>query len=190
MAFSNTSTIAAVAGVLLLFYHLLHKVVLHYRHIQKAKELGCQPVPLEPTKWPLGIDIVLRMLEAAKQERVPDFLEDRFKAMGPRYTWKMKVLGTSNLITAEPKNVQAILATQFNDFAMGATRIQNLKQVLGRSIFTVDGQAWHNAREMVRPICKSESKVKLQPAIREVVLRVCIQLPARTSRTWHSWKSI
>lgn len=35
---------------------------------------------------------------------------------------------------------------------MGAARRTNLKLVLGRSIFAVDGKAWHSAREVVRPI--------------------------------------
>ncbi|GME32296.1 hypothetical protein N7482_004251 [Neofusicoccum parvum] len=69
-----------------------------------------------------------------------------------RYTWRIRILGTENFTTADPRNIQAILATQFNDFIMGEARRTNLKSVLGRSIFAVDGQAWHSAREVVRPI--------------------------------------
>jgi cytochrome P450 len=63
----------------------------------------------------------------------------------------MSILGTTKLVTAEPRNIQVILATQFNDFSMGATRSTNLKTVLGRSIFAADGASWRTARDMMRP---------------------------------------
>ncbi|KAE8834905.1 hypothetical protein PTNB85_06238 [Pyrenophora teres f. teres] len=79
-----------------------------------------------------------------------------------RYTWGISVLGTSNFITAEPRNVQALLATQFDDFIMGKARRTNLKTALGRSIFAVDGKAWHRARETMRPIFSRENVSRLE----------------------------
>ncbi|EUC49786.1 hypothetical protein COCMIDRAFT_32802 [Bipolaris oryzae ATCC 44560] len=121
------------------------------RYFIKARRLGCGPVPFELTRWPLGIDLVRRGLQADREQRIPDFVTARFESMG-RYTWGMSLLGTSNFITAEPRNVQAILATQFGDFIMGTARRTNLKTALGRSIFAVDGKAWHRSREAMRPI--------------------------------------
>jgi len=85
----------------------------------------------------------------------------RFKAMGC-YTWRLSLLGTSNFITAEPRNVQALLATQFDDFIMGTARRTNLKKALGRSIFAVDGKTWHRARETMRPIFSRENVSRLE----------------------------
>ncbi|KAH7363866.1 cytochrome P-450 [Rhexocercosporidium sp. MPI-PUGE-AT-0058] len=117
---------------------------------------GCGIVPTEQTRWPLGIDKVRVGLQADRDQRTPEFVTERFENMG-RYTFRISILGSTNLITAEPANVQAILASQFTDFAMGATRKTNLKLVLGRSIFAVDGKAWHSAREVVRPIFAREN---------------------------------
>lgn len=136
-------------------------IVIPFQHARKIKSLGCGAVPIEPTKWPLGLDMVKAGLEADQDQRTPDFVADRFAAMG-RYTFWVSILGTTNLITSEPKNVQALLASQFTDFAMGRARKTNLKLVLGRSIFAVDGAAWHSAREVVRPLFARDNIANLE----------------------------
>jgi len=57
-------------------------------------------------------------------------------------TWTQNVLGTTAYVTFEPKNIQAILATQFPDFEIGSLRRSNFFPMLGNGIFTVDGKAW------------------------------------------------
>lgn len=129
--------VAAVGiAVLLQIISILLKL---YKQRSKARQLGCEPVPTEPTRWPLGIDIVTNMMKADKEQRTPDYIVERFNKMG-RYTFLVKALGQSNFLTADPDNLKAILATQFSDFRMGRVRETNLKLVLGRSIFTVDGR--------------------------------------------------
>lgn len=155
MISGNIGRLAFLAVALVILHRILDTLVRKYQWRRKAKQLGCQPVPVEPTRWPLGIDMVLKLLEADREQRTPDFVFNRYKAMR-RYTWRIRILGTENFTTADPKNIQAILATQFGDFIMGEARRTNLKSVLGRSIFAVDGQAWHSAREVVRPIFMRE----------------------------------
>lgn len=72
---------------------------------------------------------------------MPDFMVERYNAMGPRYTWRTHILTSEFYTTADPRNIKALLATQFNDLIMGEARKSNLKRVLGRSIFAADGQA-------------------------------------------------
>ncbi|POS68716.1 cytochrome P450 [Diaporthe helianthi] len=123
-------------------------------------------------------------LKADRDQRTPEFVTDRFKAMG-KYTFGVKILGTSNLITAEPKNVQSILATQFNNFAMGKARQTNLKIVLGRSIFAVDGEAWNSAREALRPIFSRENIAKLEMLEKHIQrLLACIEAPGTDDEGW------
>ncbi|USP79993.1 cytochrome P450 71A23 [Curvularia clavata] len=147
---------------LLLITYMLNAVVIKpLQNLFKSLRFGCGPVPFEPSRWPLGIDLVVHGLQADREQRTPDFVATRFEAMG-RFTWGLSLLGTSNFITAEPRNVQAILATQFEDFIMGTARRTNLKTALGRSIFAVDGKAWHRAREAMRPIFTRENISKLE----------------------------
>ncbi|KAL1801281.1 hypothetical protein ACET3X_001623 [Alternaria dauci] len=151
-----------IAASLLLIIHIANNFLIKpLQTLLKSRRLGCGPVPFEPTRWPLGIDTVRRSLKADKEQRTPDFVTGRFETMG-RYTWGLSLLGTSNLITAEPRNVQALLATQFDDFIMGTARRTNLKTALGRSIFAVDGKAWHRARETMRPIFSRENVSRLE----------------------------
>lgn len=148
------------AFVSLLLYIINVTIIKPLGNLIKARQLGCGPVPFEPTQWPLGIDLVRHGLRADREQRTPDFVAARFEKMG-RYTWGLSLLGTSNFITAEPRNIQAILATQFEDFIMGTARRTNLKTALGRSIFAVDGRAWHRSREAMRPIFTRDSISRL-----------------------------
>ncbi|KAH3911937.1 hypothetical protein HBI56_137160 [Parastagonospora nodorum] len=168
--------VTLVAGLLLLLRIINTFLIKPLRLHLKARRLGCGPVPFEPTRWPLGVDLVKRGLQADREQRTPDFVAARFEAMG-RYTWGISVLGTSNLITADPRNVQALLATQFDDFIMGSARRTNLKTALGRSIFAVDGKAWHGAREMMRPIFNRENVSRLD------LLEEHLQMMLRTVET-------
>ena len=53
--------------------------------------------------------------------------------------------------TADPANIQAILATQFKDFEVGQWRYHTFKPLLGLSIFTSDGAFWEHSRGLFRP---------------------------------------
>lgn len=169
----HAKLLALVAGFFILLRTINTFLIKPLRLRLKERHLGCGPVPIEPTRWPLGIDLVKLGLQADREQRTPDFVAARFEAMG-RYTWGISVLGTSNLITADPWNVQALLATQFDDFIMGSARRTNLKTALGRSIFAVDGKAWHGAREMLRPIFSREnvSRLDLLEEHLQMMLRV------------------
>ncbi|KAG4431571.1 alanine transaminase alt2 [Cadophora sp. M221] len=153
MIFENL-LLLLLCGISLQF--LRSYIFLPLLYIRKSGSRGCGAVPIEPTRWPLGIDKVRAGLQADRDQLTPELVTKRFESMG-RYTFRISILGSTNLITAEPANVQAILASQFTDFAMGAARRTNLKLVLGRSIFAVDGKAWHSAREVVRPIFAREN---------------------------------
>ncbi len=56
-------------------------------------------------------------------------------------TYQWKFLGWRALMTRDPKNIQAMLATGFGDFQMGV-RNYNFRPGLGRGIFTTDGEEW------------------------------------------------
>ncbi|EXL70414.1 hypothetical protein FOPG_13781 [Fusarium oxysporum f. sp. conglutinans race 2 54008] len=128
----------------LLSLHLLKLLCKNVPHAHRARQRGCLPAPLELSKLAFGIDTLLASLRADRDQLTPDHVANRFAALGV-YTFRMSILGTTNLVTAESRNVQVILATQFNDFSMRATRSTNLKTVLGRSIFAADGASWRTA---------------------------------------------
>lgn len=66
-------------------------------------------------------------------------------------TWAGGMLGEKMYFTADPKNIQAMLATQFEDFCLGQGRRNNMEPTLGYGIFVQDGKAWEHSRAMLRP---------------------------------------
>ncbi|RDW68612.1 cytochrome P450-17 [Coleophoma crateriformis] len=174
--------VSAFGIVLLFVYHVLSRLIQQFKQARHAANLGCKPVKLEATKWPFGIDVVMAMAKASKEGRMPDFIVDRYNAMGPRYTWRTRMLGSEYFTTAEPRNIQAILATQFNDFRMGVARRTNLNPVLGGSVFALDGAAWHSAREVIRPIFSREQVSDL--SLLEHHFQTMLQCMPLDSRGW------
>lgn len=64
-------------------------------------------------------------------------------------TWKAN-MGHTIIVTSEPDNIKAVLATQFNEFIMGLRHAQ-FKPLLGDGVFTLDGHGWKQSRAMLRP---------------------------------------
>lgn len=67
------------------------------------------------------------------------------------YTRELRILNQRIILTAEPENVKAILATQFSDFGKGEPFHAEWQDFLGDSIFTTDGPQWHASRQLIRP---------------------------------------
>ncbi|RFU80837.1 cytochrome p450 alkane hydroxylase [Trichoderma arundinaceum] len=56
------------------------------------------------------------------------------------------------LITRDPEQIKAILATKFSHFGHGPMWHKLWRPFLGDGIFGVDGQIWHDSRSMIRPM--------------------------------------
>ena len=120
------------------------------RYAAEMERLGCKPPPLVPNRWPFGVDQVWRSLQADKNKRFLDLCVTRFKEIGAP-THQYHTMGNESIFTIDPKNIQAILATQFHDFGLGPTRRKNFFPLLGNGIFTADGKVWEHSRAMLRP---------------------------------------
>lgn len=64
--------------------------------------------------------------------------------------------------TADPENIKAILASQFDDFGRGKAFSKRWSHVLGTSIFNVDGSLWHESRQRMRPLFARQRIGKLE----------------------------
>ena len=109
-----------------------------YRH---AKKLGCQPPEVDRNRLPFGIDHIMRIYRAGKENRVPNLLIE-ISREHQRDTWAQHVAGRRSVVTTNPRNIQALLAIQFRDFELGDTRRRIFLPFLGEGIFTKDGKAW------------------------------------------------
>ncbi|KAF2459643.1 putative cytochrome P450 family protein [Lineolata rhizophorae] len=138
----------------LVIYSLISSFVRRRQHARLARQLGCEPPPILPTGF-LGIRRAITMMKAQQKRQLQDaFLNERnaMQKMGkPCNTLKVEFLNQTLMVTYDPKNVQALLATQFKDFALGPIRFGGFYPLLGTGIFSTDGSAWEHSRTMLRP---------------------------------------
>lgn len=95
-------------------------------------------------------------MKADKDQLFPDLLIKRERDMSELHgrevsTFKNYIMFQDVYFTSDPKNIQAMLATQFNDFSLGDARIGNMGASLGSGIFTQDGKPWEHSRALLRP---------------------------------------
>jgi hypothetical protein len=123
------------------------------RKFQKwARDQGAEPAAQVQFKLPFGIDGTWRVINADRLglDIFDDIIVFRMKQMG-RHTLESAIQGDRVLNTADPRNIQTLLATNFNHFAIGERRRAQFGVLLGESIFNVDGPAWAHARALFRP---------------------------------------
>ncbi|MCJ1378517.1 hypothetical protein MMC17_001616 [Xylographa soralifera] len=119
------------------------------RQLSKAK--GCEPIP----RWwiPLGTFGVGLMIESVKFLKERKYLEwetQHFATIASN-TFQMKILHNDVVMTIEPENLKTVLSIDFKSWSIGRTRKKSLTPFLGEGIFTTDGPAWENSRNMLRP---------------------------------------
>ncbi|KAJ9635627.1 hypothetical protein H2204_005801 [Knufia peltigerae] len=90
----------------------------------------------------------MRSTEAQNQQNDDLVVYDE---LDQRPTWYQNILGNWHHVTVDPKNVQAILATQFNNFELGPLRSGVFSPFIGKGIFTSDGKEWSHSRGLLRP---------------------------------------
>ncbi|RAL15235.1 cytochrome P450 [Aspergillus homomorphus CBS 101889] len=66
-------------------------------------------------------------------------------------TIALPIMGTKVVLTSDPENIQAILATQFSSFGLSHFRHRQYQPLFGDGIFTSDGPRWEHSRRMLRP---------------------------------------
>ncbi|PWY75532.1 cytochrome P450 [Aspergillus heteromorphus CBS 117.55] len=141
-------TILLLASALLVAFKTFQFLHQTYHDRKTAKALGCQPPPAIPT-GPLGIPGFLRMLTAVKEKRWVEYISQFYETFGHTFT-QVSIGGVEMYGTAEPENIKALLATQFQDFGLGS-RHREFFPLLGNGIFTLDGAGWTHARGLLRP---------------------------------------
>jgi hypothetical protein len=113
--------------VALVLYKLLKFIITKYQQASVAKRLGCKPPPELPSRDPLGINNMVRMIKSNNAGRLPHHFMERNEAVSKQegrtvFTYQAHLARNWLIFTVDPKNIQAILATQFKDFELGPVR--------------------------------------------------------------------
>lgn len=68
----------------------------------------------------------------------------------PCTTVELNMGGSRAVLTVDPDNIKAVLASQFSDFGKGPQFNHDWKPFLGDSVFSTDHQQWQDSRAIVR----------------------------------------
>lgn len=150
MAYPTAVLALGWASVSYVIYLIINSFLTSRQEAAKARELKCEEPVWQKNHWPLGIDNIIRAIKADNQKLFPVDSIQRTIDNGA-LSYRYSILGSKSAFTAEPKNIQAMLATQFGDFDLGPTRRGNFWPLLGNGIFTQDGAGWEHSRAMMRP---------------------------------------
>ena len=139
---SNYIYFAVWAVISLGLYKLTELFLTDRHHRSAAKRLGCKPAYRFKEFDIEGVRNVSRVIKADKEGRILDYLKSRIDTACAEEgkvvtTFSQDILGMRTVFTVNPKNIQAILATQFKDFGLGERRNNNLSPLLGQGIVSV-----------------------------------------------------
>lgn len=144
----------ALASRLLAGLLVLPALVLYRKadYLFKMKARGCKQAPTYPHKDPvLGSDWVRASLAKQAHHGLLAWWQGLFATLGN--TFWVKTPSNWVVMTIEPENLKAILASSFNDWAIIGPRQDATVPILGKdAIFVANGQPWHDARALMRPM--------------------------------------
>lgn len=120
---------------------LLYSYIKGWRLDTKIVKLGCGPAPAVHKEWwdPLGILVIRDIFRARANHKLIPFVAKGFQEERERTgrvvrTMSSKTLAGSSILTYDPKNIQAVLATQFADYDMSKDRCDAFSVLLGNGI--------------------------------------------------------
>lgn len=111
-------------------------------------EHGCQSPPRLLNQRPWGIDRLEQIFRADAESRLMELFLFHFRLWGT--TLEQVFLGTQAFGTIEPRNLEAILSSKFDDWSLGL-RDQVMDPLFGSGIFTQNGDLWKASRALLRP---------------------------------------
>jgi cytochrome P450 len=150
-----------------ILYLIGSRILRSRQNAAKAKALQCEEPPYEKSRLPLGVSQLRRAVKAMADQSWPDYTIQRAKDVGA-LTFATNILGAGGFFTADEHNIQAILATQFDDFELGQARRNNTFPFLGDGIFNSDGKLWAHHRALLRPQFSREQVSHLEADERHV----------------------
>ncbi|CAK4032293.1 Cytochrome P450 52A12 [Lecanosticta acicola] len=189
----NFILLPLIGLAVLVGYKTVAIVVTRFQNASRARQLACQPAPKSDSGF-FGLKELKALQAADAKQLFPDYLikstQDMTKRLGRECsTFSYNVLGQTIFFTCDPKNIQAMLATQFQDFDIGATRRAILIETLGDGIFAQDGKKWEHSRAMLRPNFVREQISDLEMEERHVKNLMHV-LPVRSGDGWTEFTEI
>jgi hypothetical protein len=108
-------------------YKVLSAILTSFRHAAAARKKGCKAAPTLASPDPLGIMNIVKLIKSNNAGQLPEFIRERIDSVSRQegrsvFTFQTHIVRNWLFFTCDPKNIQAILATQFQDFELGPIR--------------------------------------------------------------------
>ncbi|KAH8674572.1 cytochrome P450 [Tricladium varicosporioides] len=178
-------TVAILAVLVATFTQIRNR--LRWRALnQWGRENGCGEAAVVPNPGIAGLLVKWKMVATGLKgvDFLEDFIRKRYIDMGT-YTFRnFATFDNSSMIsTSEPENVQAVLATKFQDFDLPPLRQSVFLPLLGVGLFTAEQHNWSRFRQLVKPQFTREQVSDLECADRH--LRTLFKiLPEENTEGW------
>lgn len=127
----------------------------NYRLALFARRFNCHPVPQASNPMPMPWSLN-RKYEVYRASIRGDLFEGHFSRKYSRHGNTHAIVSPllrrqKGINTIEPANIQAVLATRFDDYKRPEFRSLAAQPMLLPGLFTTDGPVWAHWRGMVRP---------------------------------------
>ncbi|CAG8951472.1 hypothetical protein HYFRA_00007388 [Hymenoscyphus fraxineus] len=145
----DTHNIILLVLSLLLISILSRKCITYLTYRHASNHQNYKPAPQIP-QWDrlIGYSLFKESSQAVSTNSVLQLMTTRFQKYGT--TFSGVLMGQSFIMTIEPENIKAVLATNFRDFGIRG-RLESFGPLLGNGIFTSDGVQWEHSRALIRP---------------------------------------
>lgn len=136
-----------------------HLVIHRPRALFFASQHTLPPPRLHPHD-PTGLLTFFAIQRAGRAHTMLEYTTRALFGPGKRTTCAMTFLGFDVLTTCASENVKSVLSIQSSKFKL-MSQAKEIDLLLGDGIFVSDGAAWHESRELLRPIFKREQVADL-----------------------------
>lgn len=126
----STSSLLTIALVLCFVYNVTLKILANKR----IAKLGAR-APVRVTYFPYGLDMLYNVISHIIADKNYEMWTEMFARYGKGGYTVEAGIGERVILTAEPDNIKAILATQFKDFGKGEQFRKDWHPFLGNGRF-------------------------------------------------------
>jgi hypothetical protein len=120
-------------------YHIASFITSELSYRKNARLNNCERAPPLRLDDPLGVKMMVDMARADKQFRLVVWFKDMMEAAHRRAsfehnTLQSRLVNLPFVITIDPENIKAVLATKFKDYELGPVRKGSFTPLLGEGI--------------------------------------------------------
>lgn len=126
---ATISTPQLLGGLLILY--IGYAIVARFLYDAKLRKLGAR-APIRRTWAPLQLDLAYDIIKAAIDDKIYEFWLNTFQKHSRNGCYTIESgIGERVIMTADPENIKAILATQFKDYGKGEQFHKDFEDFLG-----------------------------------------------------------